>query len=87
MSKFMKLTNLLLNTNDIHKIVIQPNKYYIHIAPRKIDGFSWSIGGFGIGTISSHTSEIELCKTKDSIDYKIVSDWISKIEDSIWICQ
>jgi hypothetical protein len=76
----MKLSKLILNTNDIQKIVIQPNKYYIHIAHRKIDGFGWSIGGFGIGTISSHTSEIELCKTKDSIDYKIVFDWISKIE-------
>jgi hypothetical protein len=76
----MKLSKLILNTNDIQKIVIQPNKYYIHIAHRKIDGFGWSSGGFGIGTISSHTSEIELCKTKDSIDYKIVFDWISKIE-------
>ena len=78
MSKFMKLTNLLLNTNDIHKIVIQPNKYYIHIAPRKIDGFSWNIGLFGIGKISSHTSEIEVCKDKNLNDYITISHWISK---------
>ena len=76
MSKFIKLTNFLLNANDIHKIVIQPAKYYIHI--KKIDGLNWSIGGFGLGYISSHTSEIEVCNTKHSIDYKIVSDWISK---------
>jgi hypothetical protein len=80
MSKFIKLTNFLLNTNDIHKIVILPNKYYIYIVSKKIDGFNWGIGAFGLGNISSYTSEIEVCETKHSIDYKIVSDWISKNE-------
>jgi hypothetical protein len=60
MSKFLKLTNFILNTNDIHIIVIHPNKYLIHIVSRKIDGNIWSIGGFGIGNISSYTSEIEV---------------------------
>ena len=80
MSKFIKLTNFLLNTNDIHKIVIQPNKYYIHIVGKKIDGFNWGIGAFCLGNISSYTSEIEVCETKHLTDYKIVSDWISKNE-------
>lgn len=35
MSKFLKLTNFILNTNDIHRIVIHPNKYLIHIVSRK----------------------------------------------------
>ena len=78
MSKFMKLTNFLLNANDIHKIVINPNKYIIHIVGKKVDGFFWNIGGFGIGNISSYISEIEVCETKHSTDYKIVSDWIRK---------
>jgi len=77
MAKFIKLTNFLLNTSDIHKIVIQPNKYYIHIVSKKIDGFNWSFGSFGIGNIYSYTTEIEVCETKHSIDYKIVSDWIN----------
>ena len=80
MWKFIKLTNFLLNANDIHKIVIQPNKYYIHIVSKKMDGFSWGIGGFSLGNISSYTSEIEVCETKHSTDYKIVTDWISKFE-------
>jgi hypothetical protein len=80
MSKFIKLTKFLLNVNDIHKIVIEPNKYYIHIASKKIDGFIWGISGFGVGTISSYSSEIEVCEKKHSIDYKIVTDWISKNE-------
>ena len=41
MSKFLKFTNFLLNTNDIHKIVIQPNKYCFHIVTKKMDGFNW----------------------------------------------
>ena len=79
MSKFLKLTNFLLNTNDIHKIVIQSNKYCIHIVSKQIDGFIWGVGGgFGIGNIYSYTSEIKVCKTNNSNDYKIVTDWIDK---------
>jgi len=78
MSKFLKLTNFLLNTNDIHRIVIHPNKYCIHIASKKIDGFIWGICGFSLGNISSYTSEIEVCETNHSTDYKIVTDWIDK---------
>ena len=78
MSKFIKLTNFLLNTNDIHKIVIQPNKYCFHIVSKKMDGFNWGIGCFGLGNISSYTYEFEVCETKHSTDYKIVTDWIDK---------
>lgn len=73
MSKFLKLSTFLLNTNVIHKIVIEPNKYLIHIVSKKIYGF---IPGY----ISSYTSELEVCEKKNPNDYKIVSDWISKIE-------
>lgn len=78
MSKFLKFTNFILNTNDIHKIVIKPNKYYIHIMTKKMDGFNWGIGGFGLGNISSYNDEIEICETKYPTDYKILSDWIDK---------
>ena len=77
MSKFLKLTGFLLNTNDIYKIVIQPNKYYIHVAGKKLDGFIWLVGGFGLGGANSYTNEIEVCEKENSIDYKIVTDWIN----------
>ena len=79
MSKFLKFTNLILNSNDIRKILISPNKYCIYISSKKLYGSSWSIGGFGVGGISSYSEEIEVCETKDPIDYKILSDWIDKI--------
>jgi hypothetical protein len=79
MPRFLKLTNMIINTNDIYKIAIHPNKYHIYIVGKKIDGFNWGIGGFGLGNISSHTSEIEVCKTEHSKDYSIVTQWIDKI--------
>jgi hypothetical protein len=78
MSRFLRLTNFLVNTNDIHKIVIHPNKYCIHIVSKKIDGSNWGVYFFNLGNISSYTYEFEVCETKHSTDYKIVSDWISK---------
>ena len=80
MTKFLKFTNMLINTNDIHKIVIQPNKYVIHIVSKQINGFNWGVSGFGLGNISSYAYEIEVCETNHSIDYKIFSDWIRKCE-------
>jgi hypothetical protein len=74
MGRFIKLTNILINKNDIYKICIQPNKYHIHICSKEFFGFHF----LGIGYIISNSSEIEVCETKHSIDYKIVSDWISK---------
>jgi hypothetical protein len=76
MSKFIKLTNLIINTNYIQSIVIKPNKYYINVAINKFDGSQWSVTGFGMGTISSYNNEIEVCETKHSSDYKILNDWI-----------
>lgn len=76
MSKFIKLTNLVVNTNYIQWIVTKPSKYYINVASHKFDGSTWTVAGFGIGTVSSYNYEIEVCETKDSSDYKIVSDWI-----------
>ena len=77
MPKFIKLTNFIINVNYIQSIVIKPNKYYINVVSNTFDGANWNFAGFGIGTISSYHSEIEVCETVHSNDYKIVSDWIA----------
>lgn len=79
MSKFLKLTNFIININDIYSISIKPNKYYINVVNKNVRGLSWNILGFGMGSISTQTDEIEVCQEKHSIDYKKVSDWIEKI--------
>jgi hypothetical protein len=81
MLKFIRLTNFLINTNDIHSIVIKPNKYVIQIVSKKINGFNVGIFGFSMGNISSSTSEIEVCEKKNSNDYKIVTDFINKNDE------
>ena len=79
MSKFIKLTYYIININHIHSIGIQSNKYNIHLVSNKLDGFKWDVGVMGIGVITSHNYEIEVCKTKHSRDYKILSDWIDNL--------
>ena len=75
MSGFIKFSTLLLNTNEIHSIVIQPNKYIIRI--KKSNGFHWT----GIGWISSNNDNvIEICESKNVNDYNILTDWIRQIK-------
>jgi hypothetical protein len=81
----MKLANLIINTNHIIMVEKRTNKYHIHITGSRFGGFYWGLGGgFGLGGVSSHTNEIEVCETKHpTSDYKIVSDWIEKINNDI----
>lgn len=76
MSKFLKLSHIILNTNHIQSIVVKPNTYYIRIMTNKLYGSNFCIAGFGLGNITSHNSEIEVCANKHPTDHKIVSDWI-----------
>lgn len=78
MSQFLKLTNIIINKNYIQSISIKPNKYCIHVISNNFDGTNFTAAGFGFGNISSRNFEIEVCETKDSRDYKIVSDLIDK---------
>ena len=76
MSKFMKLTNMIINPNCIHSIIKMPNKYLIQVMSNKLYGTTFTFAGTGFGSISSNNSEIEICETKHPSDYKMVSDWI-----------
>ena len=77
MSNFIKLSNLIINKNYIQTIAVKPNKYYINIMTNTFDGSNWMIAGSGVGSIASYHCEIEICETKHSNDYKIISDWIN----------
>lgn len=78
MSKFLRLTNFILNSNDINRIVINPNKYHIFFTSEKNNGFGLCFYGFGFGGISSNVNELEICETNHPNDYKMVTDWINK---------
>lgn len=80
MSRFIKFSHLLLNTNDIHKIVITSNKYNIYICGKQIEGNGYLFCASGATSVSSYTEEMEVCKTKNEDDYKILSKWINTFE-------
>ena len=62
MSKFLKLTDSIINIKYIHSIVIKPNRYHIYVmSATSSEGLKWA-------TINVYD---------DSSDYKIVSDWIA----------
>ena len=51
------------------------NTYIITLTTHTLDGFML----FSRGYFKSINDQVELCKKKDPIDYKILSDWINKI--------
>ncbi len=73
MSRFLKLTNIIINKNFIQHIDnINKDKLVIHLMTNKMNCFL-ILGG---GSFESYNTEVELCKTKNLSDYKIVTDWI-----------
>ena len=83
MSRFLKLSNYLLNINDIHRINIYPNKYYVQVITKQIIGTDvkiYGVGsgvGYGYGNVNSFTYDVEVCKKTNSEDYHTLTDWIN----------
>ena len=72
MSRFLKLTNIIINKNVIHHIDINKDKFLIHLMTNKTSGLYI----FGGGEYKSYNTEVEVCKTKNLSDCKTVTDWI-----------
>ena len=80
MSKFLKLTNYLINTRYITMISVYEGQYNIHIGKsveNSIQGFTM----LGSGFFSRDTSTIVIKEKEHADNYKIVTDWIKKNED------
>lgn len=75
MSKFLKLSSRIINTNYINEIIVTNKKYYINILNFKVNGFFL----VGSGGINSDNDEIVVCSEKNPSDFKIVSEWIKNI--------
>jgi hypothetical protein len=75
MTKFIKLTSMILNTRHINRIIVEPNRYYIYINNINIDGLML----LGSGFIDSNNQKIIICQTNKSEDYKIITDWIKTL--------
>ena len=72
MSRFLKLTNIIINKNFIQHIDINKDKFIIHLMTNKTDGILIFCGG----SYESYNTEVKVCKTENLSDYKKVTDWI-----------
>lgn len=73
MSKFLKLSSIIINKNYIHNINLAKNdKIIIKMMSNEMDGFFL----LGNGATYSENTTINLCKIEHATDYKIVTDWI-----------
>ena len=81
MSRFLRLTNLLINVNQIRKIDIKPNEYKIHLIPSELSGFML----LGSGTFQSAAERYTISEKEHETDYKMISEWIlNEKTNNVW---
>jgi len=76
MSRFLRLKNLIINTNNITTIKQNGSKYTISIKKQNIDGFFI----FGFGTINTTYEKFVFCEKKDESDYREITKWIDTLD-------
>jgi len=81
MSRFLRLTNFLVNVNQIRLIEITPDKYKISLISSEFKGFML----LGSGNINTDNTNIDICKKEHIKDYTIVSDWLlAEKTNNVW---
>lgn len=74
MSRFLKLSKFVINTQLIRYVEIKPAQYNIKFIAGKFEGFSI----LGCGHIESYDSYINVGEKDDPVDFKIVTEWIKE---------
>lgn len=69
--RFIRLTNIIINTSHIATVVHKNQSYTIHLANHRIDGV-WILGN---GFVNTENNAIVVCKTAHSDDYHIMEKW------------
>ena len=80
MSRFLKLTNMVINTSRISSIYVNkesvPKKIIINLVQEDFSGLLLAGSGF----ISGNNNNIKLCEQDSPLDFIIVNNWIDKLE-------
>ena len=80
MSRFLKLTNRIINIKYITQIHSYDSSFQIMINTNNLSG----INVFGFGTISCQNEWIyvreDAEKESDKKDYQIIKDWVEKLD-------
>ena len=77
-ARFLRLTNFLVNVNQIRRIEIHPGAYKIHLIHDDLKGVTF----MGTGYFTSETESYTATEKDNTIDYKIIDEWIKNIENS-----
>ena len=75
MPNFINFSSVIINTSKIKAIEMTNNKYIITLSTNTLDGFMLFTSGY----FKSINDKVEICKTQHPEDYKILTDWINKI--------
>ena len=81
-SRFLRLTNFLVNVNQIRRIEIHPGAYKIQLMPNEIKGLTL----MGTGYFTSETESYTATEKDNIIDYKLIDEWIKNIgkNEKVW---
>jgi hypothetical protein len=80
MSKFIRFTNLLVNTANIIKVDILPNKYILSMSSNNISGIFIA----GSGGLLPCNNKIIICKLNQRYDYLVMENWINQIKMDVY---
>jgi hypothetical protein len=76
--RFLRLTNFLINVNQIRRIDISPGIYKMHLIPSELSGFTL----VGSGSFQSSAETYTVIEKDNTIDYKIITEWIKNNENN-----
>jgi hypothetical protein len=82
MSKFIRFANLLVNTSNIVKVDILPNKYVMFMSNNSLSGVFFG----GSGGFIPHDNKIIICKVEQPYDYLVMEKWIDKLKMEVYQC-
>ncbi len=77
MTRFIKLSNMIINTSKIIRIDTKPNVYSMYMVNNYLNGFHI----LSFGSISGGEDTIHICEKENPADYKIVETWINQIKN------
>jgi hypothetical protein len=78
MVKFLKFSFIIINISHIKQIVIQNDKYSVHLSDINLQG---SYNLFKVGNLQSDNSKIDIIKKIHPFDYDIMTNWINNNND------
>lgn len=75
MNRFIKLTNMVINTNAISCISLTENAFYISLVSSNFSGMIIAASGH----VSSDKEIIKVSNSNNSKDYQIIKTWVDSI--------